>query len=40
VPTDVAITTAAIAFVFIVFAAALAWSDYYSNAERRGKKGK
>ena len=39
-PTDVAIATAAIAFVFIVFAAALAWSDYYSNAGRRAKTGK
>jgi hypothetical protein len=30
-PTDVAVITAAIVLVFIVFAAAIAWSDHYSN---------
>jgi len=30
-PTDVAITVAAIVFVFGVFAAALAWADHYSR---------
>jgi hypothetical protein len=39
-PTDVAITTAAIAFVFIVFAAVLAWGDYYEGGEKRAKKGR
>ena len=38
-PTDIAITTAAFAFVFIVFAAVLAWGDYYSTGEKRAKKG-
>jgi hypothetical protein len=36
-PTDVAVITAAIIFVFIVFAAALAWADYYSSAEHKKK---
>lgn len=38
-PTEVAVITAAIVFIFIVFAAVLAWGDYYTNAERRAKKG-
>jgi hypothetical protein len=38
-PTDVALITAGIILVFVVFAAVLAWGDYYSTAERRAKKG-
>ena len=38
-PTEVAVITAGIVFVFIVFAAVLAWSDFYSTGERRAKKG-
>jgi hypothetical protein len=38
-PTDVAVITAGIILMFVVFAAVLAWSDYYSTAERRAKKG-
>ena len=37
-PTEVAIVTAAIVFIFIVFAAVLAWGDYYVSGERRRKK--
>jgi len=38
-PTEVAVITAGIVFVFIVFAAVLAWGDFYSTGERRAKKG-
>ena len=38
-PTDVAVITAGIIFVFVIFAGVLAWADYYSTAERRAKKG-
>ena len=38
-PNDVAVITAGIILVFIVFAAVLAWGDRYSSAERRAKKG-
>jgi Mg2+/Co2+ transporter CorB len=37
-PTNVAIATAAIIFVFIVFAGVLAWSDYYSTSDRKPTK--
>jgi hypothetical protein len=30
-PTDIAAAVAAITLVFVVFALALAWADYYSN---------
>ncbi len=36
--TEVAIVSAAIIFVFVVFAAVLAWGDYYSSGEHRAKK--
>jgi hypothetical protein len=36
-PTEVAVIIAAIVFIFIMFAAVLAWSDYYSTAEKRAK---
>jgi hypothetical protein len=38
-PTDVAVITAGIILIFVVFAAVLAWGDYYSGGERRAKKG-
>ncbi len=38
-PTEVAVISAAIIFVFIVFAAVLAWGDYYSNSDKGAKKG-
>ena len=38
-PTEVAVITAAIVFVFTLFAAVLAWGDYYEAGERRAKKG-
>jgi hypothetical protein len=38
-PTEVATITAGIVFVFIVFAAVLAWGDYYSPGGGRTKKG-
>ena len=38
-PTEVAVITAAIVFVLTVFAAVLAWADYYSTGEQRAKKG-
>jgi hypothetical protein len=34
-PTDIAITVAAIVLVFVVFGASLAWADYYSNSTRQ-----
>ena len=37
-PTDVAVITAGIILVFIVFAGVLAWADFYSTAEHRAKK--
>ncbi len=37
-PTEVAVITAGIIFVFVVFAAVLAWGDYYSKDEQRAKK--
>ncbi len=36
--TEVAVVSAAIIFVFIVFAAVLAWGDYYSRSDKRAKK--
>lgn len=33
-PSDVAIIVAAIVFAFLVFAAALAWGDYYTSSIR------
>lgn len=37
-PTDVAVITAGFILVLVTFAAAVAWGDYYVNAERRAKK--
>lgn len=30
-PTDIAIVVAVITLIFVLFAAALAWADFYSN---------
>lgn len=38
-PTDVAIVITAIVVAFAVFAAALAWGDYYTRGIRRPKAG-
>lgn len=35
-PTDVAITVAAIVLGFTIFAGSLAWADYYTRGVRRG----
>lgn len=38
-PTDVAIVVVAIVVAFGVFAAALAWADYYTRGVRRPQAG-
>jgi len=35
-PTDVTVFVAAIAGVFIIFAAVLAWADYHTSKRRPG----
>lgn len=34
-PTDVAVIVAGIVLAFVVFAASLAWADYYTSSVRR-----
>jgi hypothetical protein len=36
--TEVAVISAAIIFIFVVFAAVLAWGDYYSSSDKRADK--